>query len=67
MAVSIPVAKRVRPVSVEFPAYIQVEASNPIEAVRKARQLVDVDIDIYNNNGGGYFGKKKRKFINERH
>ncbi len=51
---SVPVTKTIRP---EFPAYIQVEASNPVEAVRKARQLFDIDIDIYNNNGGGYFGK----------
>lgn len=58
MAASVPVARKVRPVSAEFPAFIQVEASNPIEAVRRARQLIDIDVDIYNNNGGGYFGKK---------
>lgn len=58
MAVSVPVVKRVHPIPAEFPSYIQVEASNPVEAVRKARQLFDIDIDIYNNNGAGYFGKK---------
>lgn len=59
VAVSVPVVTKVRPASAEFPAFIQVEASNPVEAVRKARQLFDIDIDIYNNNGAGYFGKQK--------
>lgn len=62
MAASVPVARKVNSVSAEFPAFIQVEASNPVEAVRKARQLIDIDVDIYNNNGAGYFSKK---FINE--
>lgn len=55
VALSVPVVKRVP--QAEFPSFIQVEASNPVEAVRKARQLFDIDIDIYNNNGAGYFGK----------
>ncbi|KAG4076879.1 hypothetical protein HA402_015866 [Bradysia odoriphaga] len=55
LAVSVPVGTKVRPASAEFPGFIQVEASNPVEAVRKARQLFDIDIDIYNNNGAGYF------------
>lgn len=59
VAVSVPVVTKLRPASAEFPAFIQVEASNPIEAVRKARQLIDIDIDVYNNNGYGYFGKQK--------
>lgn len=59
MAVSVPVVQKVRPATAEFPGFIQVEASNPVEAVRKARQLFDIDIDIYNNNGAGYFGIKK--------
>lgn len=58
MAVSVPVVKRVP--QAEFPSFIQVEASNPVEAVRKARQLFEVDLNIYNNNGGGYFGKTSK-------
>lgn len=58
IASSVPVARKIRPVTAEFPALVQVEASNPVEAVRKARQLFDIDIDVYNNNGAGYFGKR---------
>lgn len=57
MALGVPVVQKARPVSAEFPSFIQVEASNPVEAVRKARQLIDIDIDVYNNNGAGYFSK----------
>lgn len=58
VAASVPVVKKIRPAVAEFPGFIQVEASNPVEAVRKARQLFDIDIDVYNNNGAGYFGKR---------
>lgn len=61
MAASVPV--KVRPASAEFPGFIQIDASNPVEAVRKARQIFDIDIDVYNNNGAGYFGKKKSNSV----
>lgn len=57
MAASVPVITKVRPVHPEFPALIRVEASNPVEAVRKARQLFDIDINFNDNYGPAYFGK----------
>lgn len=57
MALCVPVVKRASQQTPEFPSFIQIEASNPVERVRKARQLFDFDVDIYNNNGYGYFGK----------
>lgn len=57
MAASLPVVQKVPQATAEFPSFIQVEASNPVEAVRKARQLFELDVDIYNNNGAGYFSK----------
>lgn len=59
MASSAPVPKKVYKVKANIPSLIEVEASNPVDAVRKVRQLIDIDIDIYNNNGNGYFGMEK--------
>lgn len=56
IAFSAPLPVKFHKYQVNVPSVIEVEASNPEAAVRKARQLFDVDIDIYNNNGAGYFG-----------
>lgn len=55
VAFSAPVPQKLHKFHV--PSLIEVEASNAEAAVRKARQLFELDIDIYNNNGGGYFSK----------
>lgn len=57
MALCIPVVKRASQQYPEFPSFVQVETANPQGPVRRARQLFDFDVDIYNNNGFGYFGK----------
>lgn len=56
MTLAVPVSKKIYKVPTNFPSFVEVEASNPEAAVRKARQIIDVDVDIYNNNGNGYFG-----------
>lgn len=56
MAFSAPVPKKLYKIQANIPSLLEVEASNPEAAVRKARQLFELDIDIYNNNGNGYFG-----------
>lgn len=55
-SVPVPVPKKVYKIQANIPTLLEVEAANPEAAVRKARQLFDIDIDIYNNNGNGYFG-----------
>lgn len=56
MATSVPVPKKVYKIATNVPNLFEVEASNPIDAIRKARQVVDVNVDIFNNNGGYGYG-----------
>lgn len=53
----VPVVTRNRPTALIVPNPVQVGATDQVEAVRKRRQLFGIDVDIYNNNGFGYFGK----------
>ncbi|KAJ6643329.1 hypothetical protein Bhyg_08289, partial [Pseudolycoriella hygida] len=55
MAFCSPIPKDLNEEQVNVPSVLEIEASNPEDAVRKARQLFELDIDIYNNNGNGYF------------
>lgn len=51
-----PAPKKVYEIEAKLPSLLEIEASSADDAVRKARELFDIDIDIYNNNGAGYFG-----------
>lgn len=62
VALCVPVAPVVK-VDPQVPPRFQVAASNPVDAARKRRQIFDFDIDIYNNNGFGYFGKTSKVSI----
>lgn len=53
----VPVVTRDTQPNVGVPSPVQVGASDQVEAARKRRHLFGLDIDIYNNNGFGYFGR----------
>lgn len=57
IALCVPVVKRDPQPAVEFPSPVQVGAADEVEVTRKRRQLFGLDIDVYNNNGFGYFGR----------
>lgn len=56
IALCVPVITRDPQPIAEIPSTLQIEGSDGFEVARKRRQLFGVDIDIYNNNGYGYFG-----------
>lgn len=66
LALSVPVPNKVFKVAANIPRIIEVEATNPAEAIRKVRQIVDIDIDVYNNNGYGYFGMFSKRLVSKK-
>lgn len=54
IALCVPVVQRDAQPTEEVLNPVQVGASDQVEATRKRRTLFD--IDVYNNNGFGYFG-----------
>lgn len=57
IALCVPVIKRDPQPAVEGPNPVQVGAADQVEATRKRRQLFGLEIDVFNNNGFGYFGR----------
>lgn len=55
IALCVPVGTKDPPPTVAFP--VQADSTDQAEAIRKRRHLFGINIDVYNNNGFGYFGK----------
>lgn len=63
IALCAPAVERAPQRAAKFPGDVHIDASNPMEAVRKRRHLLGLDVDIYNNNGFGAFSKMSEVFI----
>lgn len=55
-ALSVPVIQKEQKQTDALPDPVQAEALDQVEVARKRRTLFGIDVDVYNNNGFGYFG-----------
>ncbi|KAG4076944.1 hypothetical protein HA402_015931 [Bradysia odoriphaga] len=55
VALCVPVVYKDQKPTAELPSPIQADTSDQVEVTRKRRTLFGLDIDVYNNNGFGYF------------